>query len=45
MSAISAEADYFLTGDISHFGRYFGKTIMGVKILMARDYFQSKAFT
>ena len=45
MSAISAEADYFLTGDIVHFGRYFGKTIMGVKILMARDYFKSKAFT
>lgn len=42
MSAISAKADYFLTGDIVHFGRYFGKTIMDVKILMARDYFQSK---
>jgi len=45
MSAISAGADYFLTGDIVHFGRYFGKTIMGVKILMARDYLKSKAFT
>jgi len=42
MSAISAKADYFLTGDIAHFGKYFGKTIMGVKILLARDYLQSK---
>ena len=42
MSAISAGADYFLTGDIVHFGRYFGKTIMGVKTLMARDYLNQK---
>jgi predicted nucleic acid-binding protein len=42
MSAISAKANYFLTGDIAHFGKYFGKTIMGAKILMTRDYLQSK---
>ncbi len=42
MSAISARANYFLTGDIVHFGKYFGKTIMGVKICMVRDYLQCK---
>jgi len=42
ISAISAKVNYFLTGDIVHFGKHFGKTIMGVKICMARDYLQSK---
>lgn len=38
MAAVSAKADYLLTGDIRHFGKYFGQAVMGVKILMARDY-------
>ena len=38
MAAISAKADYLITGDITHFGQYFGHKIMGVKIIMARDY-------
>jgi predicted nucleic acid-binding protein len=42
MAAISAKANYFLTGDIEHFGRYFGKTIMGVRICLPRDYLQPK---
>lgn len=41
MAAVSAKADYLLTGDIRHFGKYFGKEIMGVKILRVRDYFIS----
>ena len=41
MAAVSAKADYLLTGDIRHFGKYFGKEITGVKILRARDYFIS----
>ena len=41
MAAVSAKADYLLTGDIPHFGKYFGKETMGVKILRARDYFIS----
>lgn len=32
LTAISAKADYLLTGDLLHFGRYFGKTISGVRI-------------
>lgn len=42
MAAISANADYLLTGDIKHFGKYFGQTIMGVNICMARDYLLSR---
>ena len=38
MSAISAKADYLVTGDQTHFGKYFGQTIMGVKICLPRDY-------
>jgi predicted nucleic acid-binding protein len=45
MAAISAKANYLLTGDIKHFGKYFGQTIMGVRICMARDYLLSKIKT
>ena len=42
MSAITAKANYLLTGDVTHFGKYFGKTIMGVRISTARDYLLRK---
>jgi predicted nucleic acid-binding protein len=42
MAAITAKVDYLLTGDVTHFGKYFGKTIMGVRISWARDYLLSK---
>ena len=42
MATISAKADYLLTGDIKHFGKYYGQTVMGVRICMARDYLLSK---
>jgi len=42
IAAIAAKADYLLTGDVTHFGKYFGKTIMGIKISTARDYLLSK---
>jgi predicted nucleic acid-binding protein len=38
MAAISAKADYLLTGDNEYFGKYLGQTIMGVKISTPRDY-------
>jgi len=38
MSAISAKADYLITGDQLHFGKYFGQMIMGVKICLPRAY-------
>ena len=42
MAAVSAKADYFITGDVTHFGRYFGQTIMGVRICRVRDYILPK---
>jgi predicted nucleic acid-binding protein len=42
MAAIASKADYLLTGDVTHFGKYYGKTIMGVTISTARDYLLSK---
>lgn len=42
MAAIFAKADYLITGDMVHFGKYFGRSIMGVRIMMARDYVLSK---
>lgn len=38
MAAISIRANYLITGDMKHFGKYFGQTIKGVKICMLRDY-------
>jgi len=42
MAAIFARADYLITGDMVHFGKYFGRSIMDVRIMMARDYVLSK---
>ena len=42
MAAISIQANYFLTGDITHFGEYYGKSVSGVKILRPREYFVSR---
>jgi len=39
LAAISIRADYLVTGDRLHFGKYFGKTVNGVKICRPRDYF------
>ncbi len=39
LTAISIKADYLLTGDQLHFGRYFGKIVSGVRICPPRDYF------
>ena len=42
MAAVTAKADYLLTGNIAPYGKYFGKNVMGVKILMAREYLQQR---
>ncbi len=31
-AAVGAKADFLLTGDMKHFGVYFGKTICGVRV-------------
>ena len=40
LAAIESRADYLLTGDVRHFGAYFGKRFEGVKILTPREYLQ-----
>jgi uncharacterized protein len=37
-AAIRAGATHLLTGDVRHFGRYFGQTVGGVHILPPGDY-------
>lgn len=41
MAAISVQASYLLTGDVIHFGKYFGQTVNGAMICRPRDYFIS----
>jgi len=38
LAAISIKADFLLTGDIIHFGEYFGQVVNGVRICRPRDY-------
>ncbi len=38
MAAISIQVDYLMTGDSTHFGKYFGRTVNGVKICRPQDY-------
>jgi predicted nucleic acid-binding protein len=38
LAAISIKADYLLTGDRIHFGKYFGQTVRGIKICLPRSY-------
>lgn len=36
--AIAVEATHLITGDLKHFGRYFGKQIHGILVLPPADY-------
>jgi predicted nucleic acid-binding protein len=42
LSAVNAEADYLLTGDIRHFGAFFGKKIDGIIIFLPGQYLRSR---
>jgi predicted nucleic acid-binding protein len=42
LSAVEAQATHLLTGDLRHFGRYFGKRIGGVLILPPAAYLSSR---
>ena len=42
-AAIYIRATHLLTGDLSHFGRHFGKTVSGVLILAPGDYLRLKS--
>jgi len=38
LAAIAGSATYLLTGDIRHFGKYFGKKVCGIIVLAPGDY-------
>jgi len=42
LAAIEARATHLLTGDIRHFGAYFGKKIDGILIITPGDYLRKK---
>jgi len=41
-AAIAAKSSHLLTGDITHFGPYLGRTISGVFILTPAEYIRSR---
>jgi predicted nucleic acid-binding protein len=43
LAAIHAKATHLITGDKKHFGRYFGRTIAGVRILPPAAYLRGHA--
>lgn len=38
MAALEAQATHLLTGDVTHFGRYFGSSVAGMLILRPATY-------
>jgi predicted nucleic acid-binding protein len=43
LAAIEARASHLITGDLRHFGQYFGKRIGGVLIASPRDYLKGRS--
>ncbi|SRR6266496_3865762 len=42
LAAIEARATHLLTGDIRHFGRYFGKNVEGVLVMRPGEYLRAR---
>jgi predicted nucleic acid-binding protein len=42
LAAIEAHATHLLTGDLQHFGRYFGKKIEGIAIVLPGEYLRAR---
>jgi predicted nucleic acid-binding protein len=42
LAAIVCKADYLLTGDMTHFGGCFGRTIGDVRIVLPGDYLRTR---
>jgi predicted nucleic acid-binding protein len=42
LGAVHSKASHLITGDFTHFGRYFGKTVEGVLILTPSDYLRGR---
>jgi predicted nucleic acid-binding protein len=43
LAAIKTQATHLLTGDLTHFGHYFGRTIAGVLILPPANYLRARS--
>lgn len=43
LGAIRAGATHLLTGDVTHFGAYFGQTVEGVRILPPAEYLRARS--
>jgi len=43
LAAIAASATHLLTGDVRHFGPYFGKRIQGIEIVLPGNYLRMRA--
>ena len=43
LAAIEARATHLLTGDVRHFGDYFGKKIAGIAIMRLGEYLRMRA--
>lgn len=41
LAAVGARATHLITGDLTHFGPYYGRRLMGVLILSPAAYLQS----
>ncbi len=42
LAAIEARATYLITGDVRHFGPFFGKAIEGILVLSPADYLKKR---
>ena len=42
LAAMEARATHLITGDVRHFGTYFGKTIEGILVLSPSDYLKKR---
>jgi predicted nucleic acid-binding protein len=40
LAAVAARATHLLTGDVQHFGKYFGSKFEGVAIMLPGEYFK-----
>jgi uncharacterized protein len=43
LAAMEAQANHLITGDVRHFGPYFGKTIEGILVLSPSDYMKKRS--
>ena len=43
LAAIEARSTHLITGDLRHFGRYFGKALAGILVLSPADYLRLRS--